>query len=297
MMDNPLFSPVFLKNILLKEGIYARKGRGQNFLIDRNVAGKILRAADIRSEDAVLEIGPGPGALTLELCRLAGKVIAVEWDKGLVRILKNLSSEIDNLEIVQNDFLQVDLKELTARLKKNASALTRLKVVANLPYFITGPLLVKLLESENEFDILVLMMQKEVGERIVSPPGSKNYGRLSVICRTHSDLEIVTPVSRNSFFPRPRVDSVVIKFRVENRRKSMITDPGLWKNLVRAAFSQRRKMLKNTLAANHSLGYSEEQIVRACLRVGIDPKMRAEQIPVEDYIRLAHMLHEIKLQE
>lgn len=290
MSDNLLFSPVYLKDILLKEGIFARRSRGQNFLIDRNVADKILRAADLSREDMVLEIGPGPGALTIELCRLAGKVVAVEWDRGLVRILREQAIEYDNLEIIQGDFLKTDLKALASSLRSDITPSAGLKVVANLPYSITGPLVVKLLESEINFSNLVLMVQREVGERIVSPPGSKRYGRLSVLCRTYSDVEIVAPVSRNCFFPRPGVDSVVLRFKIFPASEFQIADPVLWKNLVRAAFAQRRKMLKNTLASDRQLGYSEDQIVAACLRVGIDPKGRAEQLSVEDYIRLANTL-------
>ncbi|HDL63860.1 MAG TPA: ribosomal RNA small subunit methyltransferase A, partial [Proteobacteria bacterium] len=292
MNDNPLFSPVYLKDILLKEGIFARRSRGQNFLIDRNVADKILRAADLSDADTVLEIGPGPGALTLELCRLAGKVVTVEWDRGLVRILREQANEYDNLEIIQADFLKTDLPALADNLRNEKTLRTGLKVVANLPYSITGPLLVKLLESEIGFSILVLMVQKEVGERIVSPPGNKKYGRLSVLCRTYSEVEIISQVSRNSFFPRPGVDSVILRFKIYPAGKSSIVDPARWKNLVRAAFAQRRKMLKNTLAADRQLGYSEDQIIAACHRVEIDPRGRAEQLSVKNFIQLANALGE-----
>ena len=294
MNDNLLFSPVYLKDILSKEGIFARRSRGQNFLIDRNVADKILRAADLSDADNVLEIGPGPGALTLELCRLAGKVVAVEWDRGLVRILREQAIEYDNLEIIQEDFLKTDLTTLADCLRCGSPSLTGLKVVANLPYSITGPLLVKLLESEIGFDILVLMVQKEVGERIVSPPGSKRYGRLSVLCRTYSEVEIVSQVSRNSFFPRPGVDSVILRFKIYPAGESLIDDPALWRNLLRAAFARRRKMLKNTLAADRQLGYSEDQIIAACHRVEINPRGRAEQLSVEKFIQLANALEKLE---
>jgi len=292
MNDNPLFSPVYLKELLSKEGIFARRSRGQNFLIDRNVADKILRAADLCREDAVLEIGPGPGALTLELCRSAGKVVAVEWDRGLVRILRDQAIAYDNLEIIQEDFLKADMNVLVERLRRGVQPPVSMKVVANLPYSITGPLLVKLLESEVGFSTLVLMVQKEVGERIISPPGNKRYGRLSVLCRTYSEVEIVASVSRNSFFPRPGIDSVVLRFKVFPPGESIIIDPYLWKNLIRAAFGKRRKMLKNTLAGDSQLSYSEDQIIAACIQAGIDPKDRAEQLSVEDYIFLSNSLSE-----
>ena len=290
MSNNPLFSPVYLKDLLSAEGIFARRSRGQNFLIDRNVADKILRAADLCRGDAVLEIGPGPGALTIELCRSAGKVVAVEWDRGLVRILREQAVAIDNLDIIQGDFLHTNLVDLVAHLRRSIPPPVSLKVVANLPYSITGPLLVKLLESEVDFSTLVLMVQKEVGERIISPPGNKRYGRLSVLCRTYSEVEIVASVSRNSFFPRPGIDSVVLRFKVFPQRESPIIDPYLWKNLVRAAFGKRRKMLKNTLVGDSQLSYSEDQIIAACIQAGIDPKARAEQLAVEDYISLANTL-------
>jgi len=290
MNDNPLFSPTYLKELLSKEGIFARRSWGQNFLVDRNVADKILRVADLSRDDAVLEIGPGPGALTVELCRSAGKVVAVEWDRGLVRILREQAIEYDKLELIQEDFLKADMNVLAERLRRGLPPPVGMKVVANLPYSITGPLLVKLLESEVGFSTLVLMVQKEVGERIISPPGTKRDGSLSVLCRTYSEVEIVDSVSRNSFFPRPRIDSVVLRFKVFPPGESQIIDPYLWKNLVRAAFGKRRKMLKNTLVGDSQLSYSEDQIVAACIQAGIDPKERAEQLSAEDYIRLANTL-------
>ncbi len=242
---------------------------------------QVLRGID-------LEIGPGPGGLTRELCLRAGRVIAVERDRVLARILREETGDLNNLEIVEEDFLAADLPALIRRLGPPASA-GRLKVVANLPYSVSGPILARLLESEADFELLVLTVQKEVGERIVAPPGGKRYGRLSVLARIYSRPEIIAEVSRNSFYPRPRVDSVVVRLRF-----SPEPPPGgsrkLLSAVIRAAFGQRRKMLKNALAGDRELGYSEDQVQTACREAGIDPRSRPEELPASGYIRLAAAL-------
>ncbi len=293
MSDNSLFSPVYLRNLLQEGGLAPRKSRGQNFLIDRNIAEKIITAADLGATDAVLEIGPGPGTLTGELTRRAARVIAVEWDRGLTRILRERTRGCLNLEIIEEDFLKTDLASLAARLTAGVPAVSALKVVANLPYSISGPLLVKLLESAAGFSVLVLMVQKEVGERIVSPPGGKRYGRLSVFSRMYSRCRIVSSVSRNSFYPRPRVDSVIIRFEMLPPPLRATGNPVMWRPVVRAAFSQRRKMLKNALVADDTLDYTEEEVVTACARAGIDPRQRAERLSADDFSRLSIALGEI----
>ncbi|MDP8214873.1 MAG: 16S rRNA (adenine(1518)-N(6)/adenine(1519)-N(6))-dimethyltransferase RsmA [Candidatus Euphemobacter frigidus] len=296
MTENFLSSPGYIRDLLKKEGLFLKRSRGQNFLVDRNVAKKILRTAELSRDDVVLEIGPGLGALTLELCRSAGRVIAVEWDRGLVRLLRDRTRDFSNLVILQENFLKTDPAVIAEKLLTGKSSSGRLKVVANLPYSISGPLLVKLLEWEVGFSLFVLMVQKEVGERIVSRPGEKSYGRLSVLCRMYGQPRIAFTVSRNSFFPRPRVDSVVVRFVLRPRSEIPVRDLPFWKLVVSAAFACRRKMLKNTLAADRRLGYTEEQIVSACIRVGIDPRERAERFSVEEFVRLSNALKEISLE-
>lgn len=290
MEKNPLFSPVYLRKLLNDDGLVPHKSRGQNFLIDRNVSDKIIRAANLTRDDAVLEIGPGPGGMTRELCSRAGKVVAVEWDRGLAGILRGQTDDCDNLEIIEADFLQVDLTDLSKLFREGSRRYLNIKVVANLPYSITGPLLVKLLESDINFSLFILMVQKEVGKRIISSPGCKAYGRLAVLCRTYSNPEIVSPVSRNSFYPSPRVDSSIVRFRFPPESSHPISDINLWSTLVRAAFARRRKMLKNTLASDQQLGYSEDQIIGALIQAKINPKDRAEQLSTDDFIRLSNSL-------
>lgn len=287
---NPLFRPAYLRPLFAAAGFTPRKSRGQNFLIDRNRGEAIVAAADLDRGDAVLEIGPGPGALTRELCRRAGRVVAVERDPVLARILKEQTRDFSGLEVIEADFLELDLEDLIRRMKESDPPPGRLKVVANLPYSVSGPILARLLEPGAGFSLMVLTLQKEVGERIVSPPGGKQYGRLSVLARLHSSPEIIAPVSRNSFYPRPRVDSVVVRFRMLAGSGPDSGEDRFLRELVRAAFARRRKMLKNTLAGDRGLGYSEDRIAAACRKAGIDPRSRPEELSAGEYRRLAAAL-------
>ncbi len=287
---NRLFRPAYLRSCLAAAGFSPRKSRGQNFLIDRNRGEAIVAAAGLGRGDAVLEIGPGPGALTREICSRAERVVAVEQDPILARILREETADCENLEIVEEDFLAVGLGALAGKLSAGAGPAGEPKVVANLPYSVSGPILARLLESRLGISLMVLTVQKEVGERIVSPPGGKRYGRLSVLTAVYSRPEIIAAVSRNSFYPRPRVDSVVLRLK-------MIPDPTLppggghfLSAVVRAAFGKRRKMLKNALAGEGGLGYSEEQICAACREAGIDPRSRPEELAAGDFVRLASAL-------
>lgn len=285
--SNRLFRPAYLRSILAAAGFSPRKSRGQNFLIDRNRGEAIVRAAGLGRGDAVLEIGPGPGGLTRELCSRAGRVAAVEQDRVLARILREETGDCPNLEIVEEDFLAVDLDRLARRLRGSEPSPARLKAVANLPYSVSGPILARLLESEAGFELLILTVQKEVGERILSPPGGKRYGRLSVLAALRSRPEIIAAVSRNSFYPRPRVDSVVVRFEMFPGPGLRVGEQELISAVVRAAFGKRRKMLKNALAGDRELGYSEEQILAACRESGIDPRSRPEEIPAGGFADLA----------
>lgn len=287
---NPLFRPAYLRPLFEAAGFTPRKSRGQNFLIDRNRGEAIVAAAGLDRGDAVLEIGPGPGALTRELCRRAGRVVAVERDPVLARILGEETRDCPHLEVIEADFLELDLKDLVRKLKDTDPPPGRLKVVANLPYSASGPILARLLGSGGVFSLMVLTLQKEVGERIVSPPGGRRYGRLSVLARIHSRPEIIAPVSRNSFYPRPRVDSVVVRFRMLPSTGPASGEDRFLREVVRAAFARRRKMLKNTLAADRGLGYSEARITAACREAGIDPRSRPEELSAGDFRRLAAAL-------
>ena len=292
---NPLFRPACLRSLFAAAGFTPRKSRGQNFLIDRNRGEAIVAAAGLDRGDAVLEIGPGPGALTRELCCRAGRVVAVERDPLLARILREQTRDFSGLEVIEADFLELDLGDLIRRLQESDPPPGRLKVVANLPYSVSGPILARLLDPAAGFSLMVLTLQKEVGERIVSPPGGKRYGRLSVLARLHSVPEIIAPVSRNSFYPRPRVDSVVVRFRMFPGNGPGSGPDRLLREVIRAAFARRRKMLKNTLAADRGLGYSETRILAACREAGLDPRSRPEELPAEAFRRLAAALERPRL--
>lgn len=294
MKSNPLLSVSRLKELLAEERLSLSRKRGQNFLVDGNIMAKIISVAELSRDDGVLEIGPGPGALTRELCRRAGKVVAVEWDRGLVELLRRNCRRFRNLKIIQADMLKTDIAPIIDCLRGDGNAENRLKVVANLPYSISGPVLVKLLESEAGFSVFVLMLQKEMGERITSPPGGKKYGVLSVLARMYARPQIVANVTRNCFYPRPRVDSVIVRFDILPERAFPVRDIGRWKKVVKAAFGHRRKTLKNALLQDEFAGCTEERIVEACARVNLDPGRRAEQLSVGDFAGLADSLKELE---
>lgn len=223
----------------------------------------------------------------MELCRKASLVLAVEQDRGLAGILKEREEANPNLRVLEGDIMGMDFKRLAGILRQEAGSGAVLKVVSNLPYSISLPVLIRLLESRAGFRLLVLMLQKEAGERILSLPGSKNYAFPSVMTRMYGFPEEVARVSKNSFFPRPRVDSVLIRIETADEPVYPVPDPGFWKILVSKAFSGRRKMLKNALTSGSDLGYTVGEITAACERSGIDPRSRPEDLSAGDYARLA----------
>lgn len=295
MSTNLLLNISYIKNLLRENRLVLSKKRGQHFLIDSNILRKIVETADLGPEDEVLEIGAGLGTLTLELCKKAGKVVAVEWDRGLVKLLLEITAACKNLEVIQADILGIDFVWLKRLFKHTQATRGKLKVVSNLPYSISSPVLVKLLESRIGIEAMVCMVQEEVGERIVSSPGKKNYGILSILAQMYGSPRIVFRVARGCFFPSPRVDSVIIHFQIMSGGAHPVKDRRLWKTVVKAAFSQRRKMLKNTLAQDNRLGYTADEVREACIRAQIDPNLRAEKLSVEDFVHLADALYTIRM--
>ena len=302
MKGNPLLNIGYLKFLLKENNLVLKKNRGQNFLVDGNILRKIIREADLRPNDRVLEIGAGLGTLTRELCRRAGNVIAVEWDRGLTELLFKQTAECNNLQVIQGDILRMDFSSLLENTGskipqfdmedkgRRGNSTGKFKVVSNLPYSICSPVLIKLLESKIGIQTMVCMVQEELGSRIVSKPGKKSYGILSLLAQMHSRPRIAFKVSRNCFFPLPRVDSAVINFQMLEGAAYPVKDIKLWKALVKAAFARRRKMLKNTLAQDDKVNYTSDQIIRGCSRANLDPNLRAEQLSVEDFARLADAL-------
>lgn len=247
------------------------KSLGQNFLKDKNILGKIVGLAELSKQDTVLEIGPGLGALTEELARLAGNVVAIERDKKLIPHLTDLSNSLGNLKLVSEDSLKVDFRELFHD--------RGVKVVSNLPYSVSTPILIKLLESRDIFSSLVLMLQLEVGERIASGPGSKKYGSISVLLQTYFDITLEFRVPPTAFWPRPKVYSVVLKMVPLRKPRARIADEKLYEKVIRAAFSSRRKMLGNSLQS----AFPKDSVRKALLESGIDLKRRAETLSIEEF--------------
>lgn len=269
------------KDILKSYGIFPRKRFGQNFLTDANIAKKIIRLADIRPDDIVLEIGSGIGALTELLIETGAKIIAVEIDRDLFSILAKKFSDKKNIEVLNEDALKISYEDLAKRFEK------KLKVVANLPYNISTPILFKFLDERDVFTTLILMLQKEVAERLAAKPSCKDYGVLSIFIQIFTDVEIGFIVPPSAFYPEPNIDSAVVRFDVLNKTRAKINDIALFKRLVRAAFGQRRKTLSNALK---SLNIAQDNISRAFELANIDPKRRGETLSIEDFARLSNFI-------
>ncbi len=263
------------KEILKRLQHLPKRYLGQNFLIDERVRERILHEADLSKDDAVLEVGPGLGVLTIPLSERAGRVIAIEKDRVLARYLKEEVGERPNVEIIEGDALKVSYREMAERVQR------RLKVVSNLPYSIASPLVLKFLEEREAFESILVMLQREVAMRMVASPGTKAYGFLTVMVRLFTDPTIVTIVSPRAFYPRPKVYSALVHFRILERPRAEIEDLRSFKRLVSHAFGKRRKTLKNALKP--LLGRDVEEIL---LSSGIDPGRRGETLSLEEFGRL-----------
>jgi 16S rRNA (adenine1518-N6/adenine1519-N6)-dimethyltransferase len=262
------------------EKVRAKKALGQNFLVDGNVLANIVKAADIRPDDMILEIGPGTGALTSRLADAAARVVAVEWDRDLVALLQRELSKYHSLEIIHGDFLRIDLHQALA-----FSGTARWKVVANLPYNISSQILFRIIEERAMFSELLLMLQKEVGDRLLAPPSCKDYGVLTVLCSLYFDVKKVMPVKPASFRPVPKVDSAVLRFRVLREPRIDVGDEPLFRQVVKASFAQRRKTLFNCLKSMDFL--SDEAVRRQILSgAGIDGQRRGETLSLEEFALL-----------
>ncbi len=303
--------------LLKKYNFSIQKKYGQNFLIDDNILSGIVSAAEVTKDDIVLEIGPGLGALTGQLCRAAGQVIAVEVDKMLIPILGETMQDYDNFTLVNEDILKVDIEELIADVVRNkmtqtdaekpeenidldsakdmdksVSEIPKIKVVANLPYYITTPIIMELLEKKSCIKSITVMVQKEVAERMQEEPGSKSYGALSLAVQYYSKPEYVMTVTRNCFLPRPDVDSAVIRLDIyePDKRPVKAADPSKLFAIIRAAFNQRRKTLANSIANAQALSYTREQVADALREMNLSETVRGEALTLEEFARLSDLL-------
>ncbi len=277
--------------------IRPRKSLGQNFLQDLSCVTTIIDCAELDTEDAVVEIGAGTGFLTQALSGRAAHVVAVEVDARLVDVLREKLGDATNVDIVHGDILRLSLTEL---LRFDTLRRRRCKVVGNLPYYITTPVIIKLLEEGGFLERIVVMVQKEVAERIVAAPGSKRYGAFSVMAQYHTVPEIVARVPREAFWPEPEVDSAVVRMVVRGSPPVEVADEGLYFDVVRAAFRSRRKTLVRALtlatrARGELAGVVEGEggIRRALDRAGIDPRRRAETLTLEEFARLARAIEQV----
>ena len=274
--------------VLQKYNFNFQKKFGQNFLIDPRVLEKIIRAAEITQEDFVLEIGPGIGTMTQYLCENAREVAAVEIDRNLIPILADTLSAYENVEVLNEDILKVDINRLAQ--EKNQGR--PIKVVANLPYYITTPIIMGLFESHVPVDSITIMVQKEVAERMQAGPGTKDYGALSLAVRYYARPEIVANVPPNCFIPRPKVGSAVIRLIRHRENPVQVRDESLMFRMIRASFNQRRKTLVNGLNNGAELNLEKQQIVNALGIMGLAPDIRGEALTLEQFAALSNLLGE-----
>lgn len=270
--------------ILKKYDLKLTKTLGQNFLTDINIIRKIVDTGEVSPSDFVLEIGPGIGAMTVELAKSAGKVVAVEIDRHLIPALSETLGGFSNVTVINCDIMKADLKSLV----KDWTG--PLKVISNLPYYITTPIIMMLLESEIEWDTLVFMVQKEVAQRMAAPPGNKDYGSLSVAVKYYSEPKLAFTVSRNCFIPKPDVDSAVIKLKKRVLPYTQDVDKEFFFKVVRASFNQRRKTLLNSLGLQPWVEGGKEGLKNVLVKLGIKENVRAEELSLEEFIKLTKEL-------
>ncbi|MFH1848238.1 MAG: 16S rRNA (adenine(1518)-N(6)/adenine(1519)-N(6))-dimethyltransferase RsmA, partial [Candidatus Omnitrophota bacterium] len=268
-----------IKQLLRQRNLRPKKHLGQNFLVDANTSAKILEHSGVSGDDTVMEIGAGAGSLTLGLCRLAKKVIAVERDKQLCAVLEDSLSQQKNLKIICADFLKVDLKELAPK--------GRIKIIGNLPYCITTPIIEKIIENRSLIEYAVVMVQKEVGLRLAASPGTKDYGSITCYVQYYTKPRIMMDIKKTVFFPRPEVDSVVVKLDVPDKPSVPVKDEALLFKAIRLSFGQRRKTLAGALSHRSALGMAKPGMKDLLNSVGIDPMRRGETLSLEEFARLS----------
>lgn len=290
-MNKDIATPIRTRTILEKYGFSFKKSLGQNFLIDPNILRKIVDFANVTSDSGVIEIGPGIGALTEQLARRAKKVVAFEIDQRLLPILEETLSEYSNVHIINEDVLKANVNEVFNEKFANDS---HLMVVANLPYYVTTPIIMKLLTSHLPLKGIVVMLQKEVADRISAKPGTKEYGSLSIAIQYYSKAEVVMSVPKTVFVPQPNVDSAVIRLTLREKPAAFVQNEAFFFTIVRASFAQRRKTILNNLTNNLEEGKSrKERIEKALHEAEIDPRRRGETLSIDEFARLSNVLYKV----
>ena len=275
------------KFILNKYGIHANKSLGQNFLINEEVINQIMEKAEIDEKDLVIEIGPGLGTLTSRLLEKAGKVICVELDDRMITILNDRFKLYNNFELIHDDILKVDLNKIINENLLENNNINKIKIVANLPYYITTPIIMKLLEEKLNITSITVMIQKEVADRLIAVPGEKNAGAITYSVYYYAEAEKVLDVANNSFIPEPSVTSTVIKLNIRKEPVIQINDEKLMFKIIKQAFMQRRKTLVNALS-NMDIFKSKEEIIRMLEDLNINTKVRGEALTIEQYAQITN---------
>jgi 16S rRNA (adenine1518-N6/adenine1519-N6)-dimethyltransferase len=283
-----LTSPGKIRNIMKKHNVRFSKSLGQNFIVNDSIIEEIISKSNITKDDCVLEIGPGIGVLTQALAEKAHKVLAVELDNKLIPVLEETLSGYDNVDIIHNDILKVDInEEIKNRFDKSV------KVIANLPYYITTPIIMKLLEEKIDVKEIIVMVQKEVAERMVSKSGVKAYGSLSVAVQYYSEASIIIDVNRDNFLPPPNVDSSVIKLKIRDNPAVTVLDDKYFFEVVKGAFALRRKTLINSLSKS-KIAVDKKIVEKALIKLGLDLRIRGEKLTIEQFAKLSNELYKAR---
>jgi len=282
---NNLYSPSYVKDIFKKYKFYYKKKLGQNFLIDKNINEKIIEAASINKDDVVIEIGPGLGNLTQLLCKEAKKVISIEIDKDFKKIHEDILN-YDNLEIIYDDFMEINLNKILEPYDKK-----EIKVVANLPYYITTPIIMKLLEEKYPINKIVVMIQKEVAERFASTPGGKEYGAITLTINYYSETHYAFTVSPEVFIPKPKVSSAVVVFDVLDKPKYSVYSEEILFKVIKGAFAKRRKTFVNSLSSTFP-EFDKEIILDSLKNFNLNIAIRGEKLSLEEFVKISNFLME-----
>lgn len=287
-MNNKIASPLRTKLIMERYGFHLKKKYGQNLLVDENILESIIKGANLNKEDIVLEIGPGIGSLTQYIAEQVEEVVAIEIDQSLIPILEETLSEYNNASVINMDVLKVDLKELVETRWPNR----KVKVVANLPYYITTPIIMKFFEEEVPVESITVMIQKEVADRMYAKPSTKAYGSLTLAVQFYSNPEIVVQVPASCFIPQPKVGSTVICLKSHDKYTTQLTDKKMLFKVIKGAFQQRRKTLVNTVSHQVDLELTKEQIRKALHQMEISETIRGEALSLDEFIQLTQILYE-----
>lgn len=274
-----------VKRILSRHGFTFSKALGQNFLIDSDVCPHMAQELNADKDTGVIEVGPGIGVLTKELCAVSGKVVSIELDKRLLPVLEETLADCDNLELVHADAMKLDLKKL---IDEKFNGCKSVKVCANLPYYITSPVIMTLLESRLDIDEIVVMVQKEAGERLCAEIGSREAGAVTVAVNYYADSEVLFEVGREAYVPSPKVDSVVIRLKIRKDKKFIVSDEKKFFSVVKCAFAQRRKTALNSIS--NTMGVSKDRLSQVFDELSIDKNTRAEKLSMDNLIGIAERI-------